>query len=110
MNAIAFADQSMTSEATNQTTPTTMRAAVISRFGGPEVVDVMDVDVPTPKLDEVLIRVNTSTVSQADRRRERVTCRWESACWPGPLLGGSGPGGGSSGWISRALSRRSEQR
>ena len=47
---------------------TTMRAAVIHRFGGPEVVQVEQVPRPVPKADELLVRVHASTVSIADHR------------------------------------------
>lgn len=47
---------------------TRMRAAVARRFGGPEVVHVEEASKPTPKRDEVLIRVHASTVSIADHR------------------------------------------
>lgn len=47
---------------------TRMRAAVMHRFGGPEVVRVEEVPKPTPRADEVLIRVEASTVSVADHR------------------------------------------
>lgn len=46
----------------------TMDAAVARRFGPPEVVAVERVPKPTPKSDEVLIRVHASTVSVADHR------------------------------------------
>jgi NADPH:quinone reductase-like Zn-dependent oxidoreductase len=49
------------------TTPT-MRAAVYRAFGGPEVVHIEELPRPTPKPDEVLIRVHASTVSVADYR------------------------------------------
>jgi NADPH:quinone reductase-like Zn-dependent oxidoreductase len=45
-----------------------MRAAVARRFGGPEVVQVGEVPKPTPKADEVLVKVHASTVSIADHR------------------------------------------
>ena len=45
-----------------------MRAAVARRFGGPEVVRVEQVSRPTPKPDELLVRVHASTVSVADHR------------------------------------------
>lgn len=45
-----------------------MRAAVYRRFGGPEVVRVEEVPTPTPGRDEVLVRVEASTVSAADHR------------------------------------------
>jgi len=47
---------------------TMMRAAVIHRFGGPEVVQVEQVPKPVPKADELLVRVHASTVSIADHR------------------------------------------
>ncbi|WP_353987492.1 NAD(P)-dependent alcohol dehydrogenase [Ruicaihuangia caeni] len=45
-----------------------MTAAVYRRFGPPEVVHVEPTRKPTPKADEVLIRVHASTVSAADHR------------------------------------------
>ena len=53
--------------------PSTMRAAVLHRFGPPEVVHVEDVPVPAPGPGELLVRVRASTVSVADHRmRARV--------------------------------------
>lgn len=46
----------------------TMRAAVIRRFGGPEVVHLEHVPMPVPRANEVLIRVHATTVSVADYR------------------------------------------
>lgn len=45
-----------------------MKAAVYDRFGGPEVVRVVEVPTPEPKAGEVRIRVQASTVSVADHR------------------------------------------
>lgn len=45
-----------------------MTAAVIRRFGGPEVVALAQRPTPVPKPGEVLIRVHASTVSVADHR------------------------------------------
>ena len=47
---------------------TTMKAAVYSRFGGPEVVQIQDVVRPVPAPDELLISVRATTVSAADHR------------------------------------------
>jgi len=49
--------------------PSTMRAAVVRAFGGPEVVRVAK-DVPVPRLapDEVLVRVAAASVSPLDAR------------------------------------------
>ncbi len=46
----------------------TMLAAVYRRFGGPDVVRVENVAKPTPRPNEVLVRVHASTVSAADHR------------------------------------------
>jgi NADPH:quinone reductase-like Zn-dependent oxidoreductase len=45
-----------------------MKAAVITRYGPPDVVQIREVDRPTPKDDEVLVRVRATTVSAADWR------------------------------------------
>src|SRR3954471_17669661 len=47
---------------------TTMRAAVIDRFGPPEVVRLVDVPRPTPAPGEVLVRVRTTALTVADHR------------------------------------------
>jgi NADPH:quinone reductase-like Zn-dependent oxidoreductase len=43
-----------------------MKAAMRDRYGPPEVVEVREVDRPTPKDDEVLVRVHASSVNRAD--------------------------------------------
>ncbi|MEQ1735081.1 MAG: NAD(P)-dependent alcohol dehydrogenase [Rhodoglobus sp.] len=48
--------------------PSSMKAAVYRRFGGPEVVTVETVPRPEPADNELLIRVHASTVSIADYR------------------------------------------
>ena len=50
-----------------------MRAATYRRFGGPEVVRIEEVPKPSPRPDEVLIRVHASTLSAADRRARSRT-------------------------------------
>ena len=47
-------------------TPKTMRAAVITRFGGPEVLEVQERPVPTPSANEILVRVHGSALNRAD--------------------------------------------
>jgi len=44
-----------------------MRAAVTTRYGGPEVLDVRDVPAPEPAANEVLVRVRASSVCYGDR-------------------------------------------
>lgn len=43
-----------------------MRAAVITRPGGPEVLEIRDVPVPAPASGELLVRVITSSLNRAD--------------------------------------------
>jgi NADPH:quinone reductase-like Zn-dependent oxidoreductase len=43
-----------------------MRAAVNTRYGPPEVVEIRQVPTPEPKAGEVLIRVHATTVSRTD--------------------------------------------
>ena len=44
----------------------TMKAAVATRYGPPEVVQVMDVPRPAPGADELLVRVYAATVNRTD--------------------------------------------
>ena len=43
-----------------------MKAAVITRFGGPEVLEIQDVPAPQPGPDEVLVRVRSTALNRAD--------------------------------------------
>ena len=45
-----------------------MRAAVVDRYGGPEVVHIAEVARPEPRADEVLVRVQAVAVTSADSR------------------------------------------
>lgn len=45
-----------------------MKAAVIDRYGAPEVVRVVDVPTPSPRPDEVLVRVVATAVTTGDAR------------------------------------------
>jgi len=44
-----------------------MKAAVATRYGPPEVLEIRDVPAPVPQDDEVLVRVHASTVCYGDR-------------------------------------------
>jgi NADPH:quinone reductase-like Zn-dependent oxidoreductase len=46
----------------------TMRAAVVDRYGPPEVVRVQDVARPAPRSDEVVVRVTAAAVTSGDSR------------------------------------------
>jgi NADPH:quinone reductase-like Zn-dependent oxidoreductase len=43
-----------------------MKAAVYKQYGSPEVLKIMDIDKPSPKPNEVLIKVYASTVNRTD--------------------------------------------
>jgi len=81
-----------------------MRAVGITRFGGPEVLQIVERPVPEPGDGEVRIRVAAATVNPSDtvlrsgrfgaRRTERGTrtCRagsWQARSTPAPQRRGS---------------------
>ncbi|MGZ5967887.1 MAG: alcohol dehydrogenase catalytic domain-containing protein, partial [Polyangiales bacterium] len=43
-----------------------MRAIVITKFGGPEVLELRDVPAPTPERGEVRVRIHATAVNRAD--------------------------------------------
>ena len=43
-----------------------MRAVVITRHGDPSVLSVVDVERPTPKTDEILVKVRATSLNRAD--------------------------------------------
>lgn len=46
--------------------PERMRAAVVTRYGGPEVIEIMEVPLPVLKPDTIMVRVETSAVNSGD--------------------------------------------
>lgn len=43
-----------------------MKAATRTKYGGPEVITIKEIDKPAPKADEVLIRVQATTINRTD--------------------------------------------
>lgn len=43
-----------------------MKAAVRSKYGSPDILSIKEIDIPTPKDDEVLVRVYATTVNRTD--------------------------------------------
>jgi NADPH:quinone reductase-like Zn-dependent oxidoreductase len=43
-----------------------MKAAIRERYGSPDVVEVVDIERPVPKGDEILVRVRAASVNRAD--------------------------------------------
>ncbi|HWI30304.1 MAG TPA: NAD(P)-dependent alcohol dehydrogenase [Microbacterium sp.] len=77
-----------TQHGTTTSPPETMRAAVYRRFGGPDVVEVVE-SVPRPRagVGDVLIRVRASTVSVADQRMRSRRVPRGLGLLVGPALG-----------------------
>lgn len=50
-----------------------MKAAICTRYGAPEVLEIQEVPQPQPKPKEVLVRVKASTVAMADFRVRSFT-------------------------------------
>ena len=55
-----------------------MRAVQIQEFGGPEVLDVVDLPDPEPGPDEVVVEVARAGMNYADTHQARTTT------WPRP--------------------------
>ena len=43
-----------------------MRAAIVTQFGGPEVLELTEIQIPTPNSHQVLIRVHAASINFAD--------------------------------------------
>jgi NADPH:quinone reductase-like Zn-dependent oxidoreductase len=48
-----------------------MKAIVFDRYGGPDVLELRELDTPTPKDDQVLVRVHAASVNAIDWHRLR---------------------------------------
>jgi NADPH:quinone reductase-like Zn-dependent oxidoreductase len=68
-----------------------MKAAVYERYGPPDVVKLRDVDTPTIKDDEVLVRIRATTVSSGDWRLRSLTMPFGFGVLARPMIGFRGP-------------------
>jgi NADPH:quinone reductase-like Zn-dependent oxidoreductase len=76
-----------------------MRAAAVTRFGGPDVLSVITVPTPVPGPSEVLIAVHTAGVGSWDAEMREGWCPGKKP--PMPLI----PGSDGSGYIAAVGSR-----
>ena len=53
-----------------------MKVAVFERFGGPEVLELVDSPKPLPTEDEILIKVHATTVTAAECHMRRGRPLW----------------------------------
>ena len=64
-----------------------MKAIVATKYGPPDVLQIKEVEKPTPKNNEVLIRVHATTVTSGDVWIR--SSRFASWLWlPGPIMYG----------------------
>ena len=68
-----------------------MKAAVYKKYGPPSVVVLADVPMPSPKADEVLIRIHATTVSTADWRARSLAMPAGFGLMGRPFFGMFGP-------------------
>src|ERR671937_2322033 len=89
-----------------------MRAIQIEEFGGPDVLQLVDLPVPSPGEGEVVVRVSRAGINFADthQRENSYLARYELPLVPGTEVAGTLPDGqrvvaltGTGGYAEYAL-------
>ena len=68
-----------------------MRAAVVERYGPPDVVEIREVPTPVPGEDEILVRIRATTVNSGDARVRALRVPRGMALMMRLAMGWSGP-------------------
>lgn len=50
-----------------------MTAAIYTKYGSPEVIQMVDVEIPSPKSNEILVKIKVSSVTRADTMMRQGT-------------------------------------
>jgi len=69
-------------------TKKTMKAVYYEQYGGPEVLEILDVPVPTPNADEVLIKVEATHICNGDQLARIGNSPWPLMRYPAKLMMG----------------------
>lgn|GEM_PF-5463762 len=67
-----------------------MQAIEYVQYGAPEVLHLNEATKPSPKSNEVLVRVYATTVTAAEQKQAgKRTAGWNARCWTTPASRGA---------------------